>query len=123
MKKALAMVEYKTVSSGMQAADIMVKTADVEVIEATTVCPGKYMVLISGELSAVRAAVEAAAAKLPDSLIDKFVLGNPHESIFTALYGTTDNIFGSINYCCGRCCGKNIACRFNRASPFKRNVR
>ena len=90
MKKALAMVEYKTVSSGMQAADIMVKTADVEVIEATTVCPGKYMVLISGELSAVRAAVEAAAAKLPDSLIDKFVLGNPHESIFTALYGTTD---------------------------------
>ena len=90
MKKALTMVEYKTVSSGMQAADIMVKTADVEVIEATTVCPGKYMVLISGELSAVRAAVEAAAAKLPDSLIDKFVLGNPHESIFTALYGTTD---------------------------------
>ena len=90
MKKALAMVEYKTVSSGMQAADIMVKTADVEVIEASTVCPGKYMVLISGELSAVRAAVEAAAAKLPDSLIDKFVLGNPHESIFTALYGTTD---------------------------------
>lgn len=90
MKKALAMVEYKTVSSGMQAADIIVKTADVEVIEATTVCPGKYMVLISGELSAVRAAVEAAAAKLPDSLIDKFVLGNPHESIFTALYGTTD---------------------------------
>lgn len=90
MKKALAMVEYKTVSSGMQAADIMVKTADVEVIEATTVCPGKYMVLISGELSAVRAAVEAAAAKQPDSLIDKFVLGNPHESIFTALYGTTD---------------------------------
>ena len=35
MKKALAMVEYKTVSSGMQAADIMVKTADVEIIEAT----------------------------------------------------------------------------------------
>ena len=90
MKKALAMVEYKTVSSGMQAADLMVKTADDEVLEATTVCPGKYMVLISGELSAVRAAVEAAAAKLPDSLIDKFVLGNPHESIFTALYGTTD---------------------------------
>ena len=90
MKKALAMVEYKTVSSGMRAADIMIKTAEVEVIEATTVCPGKYMVLISGELSAVRAAVEAAATRMPDMLIDKFVLGNPHDSIFTALYGTTD---------------------------------
>ncbi|MBR6502221.1 MAG: BMC domain-containing protein [Clostridia bacterium] len=90
MKKALAMVEYKTVSSGMRAADIMLKTAEVEVIEATTVCPGKYMVLISGELSAVRASVEAAAARMPDMLIDKFVLGNPHDSIFTALYGTTE---------------------------------
>ena len=90
MKKALAMVEYKTVSSGMRAADIMVKTAEVEVIEATTVCPGKYMVLISGELSAVRASVDAAAARMPDMLIDKFVLGNPHDSIFTALYGTTE---------------------------------
>ncbi len=90
MKKALAMVEYKTVSSGMQAADIMVKTAEVDIIEATTVCPGKYMVLISGSLSAVKASVDAAAKKLPDMLIDSFVLGNPHESIFSALYGTTD---------------------------------
>lgn len=90
MKKALAMVEYKTVSSGMQAADIMVKTAEVDIIEATTVCPGKYMVLVSGILSAVRAAVDAAAAKLPETLIDSFVLGNPHDTIFDALYGTTD---------------------------------
>ena len=90
MKKALAMVEYKTVSSGMQAADIMVKTAEVEIIEATTVCPGKYMVLISGDLSAVRASVDAAVTHFSDMLIDKFVLGNPHDSIFTALYGTTD---------------------------------
>lgn len=90
MKKALAMVEYKTVSSGMRAVDIMVKTAEVEIIEATTVCPGKYMVLISGELSAVRAAVDATATGIPDMLIDKFVLGNPHDSIFTALYGTTE---------------------------------
>jgi len=90
VKKALAMVEYKTVSSGMMAADIMVKTAEVEIIEATTVCPGKYMVLISGILSAVRAAVDAATAKSPDMLIDSFVLGNPHESIFDALYGTSD---------------------------------
>ena len=90
MKKALAMVEYKTVSSGMQAADIMVKTAEVDIIEATTVCPGKYMVLVSGILSAVRAAVDAASTKLPEMLIDSFVLGNPHDTIFDALYGTTD---------------------------------
>lgn len=90
MNKALAMVEYKTVSTGMQAADLMVKTADVEIVEATTVCPGKYMVLINGNLSAVRASVDAATKRFKDMLIDKFVLGNPHDSIFTALYGTAN---------------------------------
>ncbi len=90
MRKAIGMVELKTVSAGMKAADTMVKTAEVDIIEASTVCPGKYIVLISGELSAVNASVEVAAAGNPDAVIDTFVLGNPHESIFNALYGSTD---------------------------------
>ena len=55
MSKAIGMVEYKTVSAGMTAADTMIKTAEIEVIQASTVCPGKYIVLVTGELSAVKA--------------------------------------------------------------------
>lgn len=90
MKKAIGMVEYKTVSSGMLAADRMVKTAEVEILQADTVCPGKFLVLISGDLSAVKASVEAAAVSDTEQLIDTFVLGNPHDSIFTALYGASE---------------------------------
>ncbi len=90
MKKAIGMVEFKTVSSGMRAADLMVKTAEVDIIQADTVCPGKFLVIISGALSAVRASVDAAKLSDPEQLIDSFVLGNPHDSIFTALYGATD---------------------------------
>ena len=89
MSKAIGMVEYKTVSMGMTAADLMIKTAAVEIIEAQTVCPGKYIVLITGELSAVNASVEAAKTQYGDQLIDSFVLGNPHEAIFPAIYGAT----------------------------------
>ena len=89
MAKAIAMVEYLTVATGIQAADTMVKTAEVELIEAEVVCPGKYIVLISGDLSAVRAAVDRAAQTRPDELIDTFVLGNPDESIFPAIYGSS----------------------------------
>ena len=89
MNKAIGMVEYSTVSTGMQAADVIVKTADVEIIEASTVCPGKYIVIISGELSAVKASVDSAKSKFADKVIDSFVLGNPHESIFSAIYGAT----------------------------------
>lgn len=87
MSKAIGMVEYKTVSSGVTAADTMVKTSSVEVIQAATVCPGKYIVLITGELSAVRASIDAAKKNYGEQLIDSFVLGNPHEDIFKAIYG------------------------------------
>lgn len=89
MNKAIGLVEFKTVSSGITAADILVKTADVELLQAETVCPGKYFALISGEIAAVKAAVEAAKQHCPDKLIDSFVLGNPHESIYEAIWGTT----------------------------------
>ena len=81
MSKAIGMIEFKTVATGITAADTMVKTSEVEIVEAQTVCPGKYIAIISGDLSAVKAAVEAASTN--------FVLGNPHESIFPAIYGST----------------------------------
>lgn len=89
MSKAIGMVEYKTVSAGIVAADAMVKTADVRMIEAQTVCPGKYIAIISGELSAVNAAVNHAKTLHGTHLINSFILGNPHESIFPAIYGAT----------------------------------
>lgn len=57
--QSLGMVELNTVSSGISAADIMLKTAHVEILISETVCPGKYIVLIAGILSAVTAAVDA----------------------------------------------------------------
>ena len=89
MSRAIGMIEFRTVSSGVTAADNMVKTSEVELLEAQTVCPGKYIALIAGDLSAVRAAVDSAVEKYPEELIDSMVLGNPHESIFPALYGAS----------------------------------
>ncbi len=88
MGKAIGLVEFRTVSSGITACDTLVKTADVEIIQAEPVCPGKYFALVKGDLSAVKSAVEAAKNVASDRLIDSFVLGNPHDSIYGAIYGT-----------------------------------
>ena len=90
MKTALGMIEFKTVASGITATDIMLKTADVEVVQANPVCPGKYLATIAGELSSVRAAIDAAEAYNPAMLVDKFVLGNPHESVQPAISGALE---------------------------------
>lgn len=88
MAKAIGMVEITTVSSGFAAADEMAKAADVEILQAEVTCPGKFVVLITGELSAVRASVDRAQTKFKEKVMDTFVLGNPHEDIFPAIYGT-----------------------------------
>ena len=95
MSKAIGMVEYKTVSAGVSATDLMVKTSDVDIVEAQTVCPGKYISIITGDLSAVRAAIDAAKIAYETQLIDSFVLGNPDETIFPAITGTT--LVSSVN--------------------------
>lgn len=87
LNKAIGMVEYQTVSAGITAADLMIKTANIEILQSSVVCPGKYVTLISGELSAISAAIDAAKVQLGDRLTDSFVLGNPHDDIFPAIYG------------------------------------
>ena len=89
MSRAIGMIEIKTTPAGITAADAMVKTSEVEIVEAQTVCPGKYIAIITGDLSAVKAAVDTAVTTYEDKCIDSFVLGNPHESIIPAIYGTT----------------------------------
>lgn len=88
MAKAIGMLEYMNVPTGVQAADTVLKTSQVEMIEAQTVCPGKYIMLFTGEISAVKASLEAAGKY--DGLIDSFLLGNPHDGIFPAIYGTAE---------------------------------
>ena len=87
MSKAIGMIEFKTTATGITAADAMVKTSEVEIVEAQTVCPGKYIAIITGDLSAVKAAVDAAVTTYEDKCIDSFVLGmEQHRSRGSALW-------------------------------------
>ncbi len=91
------MIEFKSVAAGMTATDIMVKTSEVDIVEAQTVCPGKYIAIITGDLSAVKASVDTAMDMGGENGIDSFVLGNPDESIFPAILGTTNVSVDDVN--------------------------
>jgi microcompartment protein CcmL/EutN len=90
MDKSLALVEYRTVTAGITAADKMVKSAAVEILQAQTVCPGKYLVMLCGKLSSLKAALEQGIKDFEEDVIDSFVLGNPHDSLFSAISGVTE---------------------------------
>ena len=84
---SLGLIEMTSIAAGMQAADIMLKTSQVELVLSRTICSGKYMVLIGGDVAAVQSAVDAAADTIDFAVIDTFVIPNVHPDIFPALSG------------------------------------
>ena len=86
-KNSIGLIELTSIAAGMQAADIMLKTSEVELILSRTICSGKYMVLIGGDVAAVQSAVDSASSQVDFAVIDTFVIPNVHQDIFPALSG------------------------------------
>ena len=79
MNNALGMVETKGLVGSIEAADAMVKSADVTLISQDRVSAALVTVLVEGDVSAVQAAVETgnAAAERVGTLISSLVIPNP----------------------------------------------
>ena len=82
-KHALGMVETKGLVGSIEAADAMVKAANVHLIGKVHVGGGLVTVMVRGDVGAVKAAVEAggAAAKRVGELVSVHVIPRPHEDV------------------------------------------
>ena len=49
---SIGIIETSSIAKGFQIADSVLKAANVEMVVNRTICPGKYMVLISGDVDA-----------------------------------------------------------------------
>ncbi len=79
MGKALGFIEISGVTAAIDALDIMLKTADVELVTWERKLGGRLVTLIvRGSVSAVTEAVEAAAAGAIKKPVAKAVIANPH---------------------------------------------
>ena len=88
-RNSIGLIELGSIAAGFQVCDVMLKTSDVELVLARTICSGKYMVLVRGDTAAVETAVEAGSEAGDASVIDTFVIPNVHEAIFPAISGAT----------------------------------
>ncbi len=85
---SIGLIELGSIAAGFEVCDAMLKAAAVELVLARSICSGKYIVMVRGDVGAVQAAVEAGRYAGGFSLIDSFVIPNVHESIFPALSGS-----------------------------------
>lgn len=84
---AIGVVETNSIPLGILAGDQMCKTASVELVSAQTTCPGKYIVVISGEVAAVKSSVAAGIENAGASLVDSLIIPNVDERVVTAMNG------------------------------------
>ena len=86
-KNSIGLIELGSIAFGIQAADLMLKTSEVELMISRTICSGKYMTLIAGDVAAVTSAVDNAVNTIGFGVIDNFVIPNVHHTIFPAIVG------------------------------------
>jgi microcompartment protein CcmL/EutN len=84
---SLALLEVSSIAAGVRAADEIVKAADVTLLEATAVSPGKFLVAFAGDVAAVEASLAAGRRAAEDHLVDELLLARVHPAVAPALAG------------------------------------
>ena len=82
---ALGMIEVLSIPAGIEAGDAMLKAATVDLTTAQSVCAGKYIVVVAGEVAAVRSSVEAGIGIAGDTLVDSIIIPNVHDQVLAAV--------------------------------------
>ncbi|XMB72934.1 BMC domain-containing protein [Mycoplasmatota bacterium WC30] len=83
MKEALGMIETRGFVGAVEAADAMVKAANVRLIGKEKTGSGLVTVMVRGDVGAVKAAVEAGseAARRVGELVSVHVIPRPHQDV------------------------------------------
>ncbi len=83
MFEALGMIETKGLIAALEAADAMVKTADVVLVGKEYIGAGYVTVMVRGDVGAVKAATDAgaAAARRVGELVSVHVIPRPHTEV------------------------------------------
>lgn len=81
----LGIIETNSVAAGIEAGDAMLKTAFVKLESAQPICPGKYIIMVSGDTAGVTASVNAGKKIAGSSLVNSIIISSLHEQVIPAL--------------------------------------
>ena len=83
MSKSLGVIETRGLTAAIEAADTMLKSANVEIVGSEKIGSGLVSILVQGDVGAVKAATEAGAeaAQRVGELVAVHVIPRPHASI------------------------------------------
>lgn len=81
----IGLLELTSVGLGYLAEDAMLKAASVELLVARTICSGKYLIVVGGDVASVESSVVAGSAAAEGAVIEEKVIPRVHSSVFPAI--------------------------------------
>lgn len=87
--ETIGFLEFNSIAKGVEAADIVLKTADVRLIFARPGCPGKYYLLFAGEVAAVQSSIDAGCTLAGGAVVDQCVIPHVHPQVIEAINMTS----------------------------------
>ena len=87
---SIGLIELNSIAIGIETGDVMLKAAFVKLLRAATICPGKYIVLVYGDVDAVRASVSSGRDCGGENVIDHLIIPNIHPSVIPAIAAATE---------------------------------
>ena len=73
-KAAVGAIELSSIGVGYQVQDDLLKSANVDLLVARTICAGKYLIIVAGTVSDVETALDTARAVGKDAVVDSLVV-------------------------------------------------
>jgi microcompartment protein CcmL/EutN len=85
MLKALGLLELNSIARGVESADYMMKAATIQLIQARAVCPGKFLIIVTGEVGAVTVSMNKGRSVGGHFVVDDLLIPNLHEQVVEAI--------------------------------------
>jgi microcompartment protein CcmL/EutN len=86
---AVGIIELSSISRGYSVEDAVLKSANVEKVLSRTICSGKFLIVVRGEIADVESCLRLAESAGGFAVIQTVILPNIDEKVFPALSGAT----------------------------------
>ena len=82
---ALGALEFSSIAMGILALDEMIKAAPIHILEARTICPGKYITVFSGDVASVEFSFKKGYETGKELIVDSLFLPKIHPDALNAV--------------------------------------
>ena len=85
---AIALIELDSIAIGVLAGDAMAKKAPLAMLKTGTIHPGKYLVMVGGEVAAVEESYREGLRIAGSAMVDNVILPDVHQQVLDGIFGT-----------------------------------